>query len=47
MKQDVPFTEFEDWSSILATVKKIAAGETDVKKVAAEGYEDFKKGNKN
>ncbi|TVY84280.1 Pdp3-interacting factor [Lachnellula suecica] len=44
VKQDVPFTIFEDWSSILATVKKIAAGETDVKKVAAEGYEVFKKG---
>jgi len=27
----------------LATVKRIAAGETDVKKVAAEGYEEFKK----
>lgn len=47
VKQDVPFTIFEDWSSILATVKKIAAGETDVKKVAAEGYEDFKKGGNN
>jgi len=43
----VPFTIFEDWSSILATVKKIAAGDTDVKKVAAEGYEDFKRGGNN
>jgi len=47
VKQDVPFTIFEDWSSILATVKKIAAGDTDVKKVAAEGYEDFKRGGNN
>jgi hypothetical protein len=31
----------------LATVKKIAAGETDVKKVAAEGHEDFKRGGNN
>ncbi|TVY33517.1 Pdp3-interacting factor [Lachnellula subtilissima] len=45
VKQDVPFTEFEDWSSILATVKKIAAGETDVKTVAAEGHEAFKREN--
>jgi hypothetical protein len=43
VKQDVPFTEFENWSSILAIVKRIAAGETDVKTVAAEGHEDFKK----
>lgn len=44
VKQDVPFTIFEDWSTILTTVKKITTGQTDVKKVAAEGYEDFKRG---
>ncbi|KAG0646279.1 Pdp3-interacting factor 1 [Hyphodiscus hymeniophilus] len=44
VKQNVPFTEFEDWSSILATVKDIVAGKTSVKKVSAEGVEAFKSG---
>lgn len=44
----MPFTEFENWSSILATVKDIVAGKTTVKKVSAEGFENFKQGtNKN
>lgn len=30
----MPFTEFEDWSSILATTKEIASGKISVKKVA-------------
>jgi len=44
VREDVPFTEFEDWSTILTTVQNIAHGETTVRKVAAEGYENFKKG---
>jgi hypothetical protein len=40
----VPFTIFEDWSSILATVKDIVAGKTTVKQVSAAGVEDFKQG---
>jgi hypothetical protein len=43
----VPFTEFEDWSSILATVKDIVAGKTSVAEVSAKGVQDFKKGEKN
>ncbi|TAQ91586.1 hypothetical protein B7494_g58 [Chlorociboria aeruginascens] len=43
VKENVPFNVFEDWSSITATVKDIVSGKTDVKKVALEGYEDFKK----
>jgi 2-hydroxy-3-keto-5-methylthiopentenyl-1-phosphate phosphatase len=41
-RENVPFTEFENWSSILATVKDIVAGKTTVKKVSAEGVENFK-----
>jgi len=43
VKENVPFTIFEDWSSILATVKDIVSGKTDVKKVSTEGLEDFKR----
>lgn len=43
-KQNVPFTVFEDWSSILETVKKIVAGEKTVQDAAKEGHEMFKKG---
>ncbi|KAN0096489.1 HAD-like domain containing protein [Hyaloscypha variabilis] len=45
VRENVPFTEFESWSSILATVKEIVAGKTTVKQVSAQGAEDFKKGN--
>ncbi|KAH8678993.1 phosphoserine phosphatase [Tricladium varicosporioides] len=45
VREDVPFTEFEDFSKILSTVKQIVAGSTDVKHVAAEGYEAFKRNN--
>jgi len=43
-REGVPFTIFEDWKSILATTQDILSGKTDVKKVAAEGAEDFKHG---
>ncbi len=42
VRENVPFTVFEDWSSILAVVKDIVAGKTTVKKVSAEGAQDFK-----
>ncbi|KAG9234624.1 HAD-like domain-containing protein [Amylocarpus encephaloides] len=45
VKQNVPFTEFSDFKSILETVSEIAKGKTDVRKVAVEGYEDYKKRN--
>jgi hypothetical protein len=35
----VPFTIFEDWSSIFATTKAIYQGATSVKKVAAQAVE--------
>ena len=44
IREHVPFTIFEDWSSILASVKDIVAGKTTVKKVSAECVEDFKQG---
>jgi hypothetical protein len=40
----VPFTVFEDWSSILATVKKIVAGEVTVDEAAKQGFQDYKDG---
>ena len=43
-EQGVPFTVFEDWSSILETVKKIVAGDKTVHDAAQEGYDAFKKG---
>ena len=43
-EQKVPFTVFEDWSSILETVKKIVAGEKTVQDAAQEGHEAFQKG---
>jgi hypothetical protein len=43
VKENVPFTVFEDWSSILATVKDIVSGKTTVKEVSA-GVADFKDG---
>jgi len=43
VRENVPFTEFESWSSILATIKEIVAGKNTVKQVSAQGAEDFKK----
>jgi len=44
VREKVPFTIFEDWSSVLSTVKDIVSGKTTVKEVSVEGIEDFKKG---
>merc|ERR1711974_124386 len=43
-RENVPFTVFEDWSSILATVKQIVAGERSVQDAAREGFADYKAG---
>jgi hypothetical protein len=43
VREKVPFTVFEDWSSILATVEDIVAGKITVKQVSAQGAEEFKK----
>ncbi|KIW01932.1 hypothetical protein, variant [Verruconis gallopava] len=42
VREDVPFTLFEDWSSITAKVKDIVEGKTTVKEAAAEGYSLYK-----
>ncbi|EKD21735.1 uncharacterized protein L3040_004957 [Drepanopeziza brunnea f. sp. 'multigermtubi'] len=44
VRESIPFTEFEDWSNILADVKRIVSGETTVQQVSAEGVEAFKRG---
>ncbi|CAL3962845.1 hypothetical protein PZA11_000110 [Diplocarpon coronariae] len=44
VRESVPFTEFSDWSDILADVKRIVAGETTVQQVSAEGVAAFKRG---
>jgi hypothetical protein len=43
IRENVPFTEFEDWTSIFATVKDIVAGKTTVEKVAAAGAHEANK----
>lgn len=44
VKEEVPFTVFEDWSSILEKVKEITSGKTSVHDAAKEGFELYKKG---
>ncbi|KAH7355039.1 HAD-like domain-containing protein [Rhexocercosporidium sp. MPI-PUGE-AT-0058] len=44
VRESVPFTVFEDWSSILADVKKVVAGEATVQELSASGLAEFKKG---
>jgi len=44
VKQKVPFTVFEDWSSILDTVKEIVSGQITVQEAAKRGYEQYQKG---
>ena len=45
VKENVPFTEFEDWSSILREVKAIVEGRKSVQDAARDGYEQYKSGN--
>ena len=42
VRENVPFTLFEDWSIILAKVKEIVGGKTTVQEVSAQGVADFK-----
>ncbi|KAI9668108.1 MAG: hypothetical protein M1821_000928 [Bathelium mastoideum] len=44
VKEDIPFTVFEDWSSIMSKVQEIVAGTTSVKDAAKEGFEQYKAG---
>ncbi|KAF7917778.1 hypothetical protein BELL_0204g00030 [Botrytis elliptica] len=46
VREKVPFTIFEDWTSILSTVKDVVAGKTTVKEVYAAGIKDFESENK-
>ena len=41
VREGIPFTLFDDWSSILATVKEIVAGRTTVQEVSAKGVEEY------
>ena len=45
VKRDVPFTVFEDWSTILSKVRDIVEGKTTVHQAAKEGYEEYQKEN--
>jgi hypothetical protein len=44
VREKVPFTEFETWSSILATVQDILSGKTSVEEVSSQGLRNFKTG---
>ncbi|KAF2708955.1 hypothetical protein K504DRAFT_433669 [Pleomassaria siparia CBS 279.74] len=43
-KEDVPFTVFEDWSTILNKCKEIVEGKSTVQDAAREGFEAYKSG---
>jgi 2,3-diketo-5-methylthio-1-phosphopentane phosphatase len=43
-KENVPFTVFADWSTILSKCKDIVEGKTTVQEAAREGYEAYKAG---
>ena len=43
-RESVPFTVFEDWSSILEQVRDIVDGKVTVDQAAREGYEQYKSG---
>lgn len=42
LRDGTPFTVFEDWSSILATLKDIVAGKITVQEVSAAGAKEAK-----
>ncbi|KAI9729197.1 MAG: hypothetical protein M1834_007104 [Cirrosporium novae-zelandiae] len=44
-RENIPFTTFEDWTTILATVQDLVAGKTTAKQVASEGWEKSKADN--
>ncbi|GAB7346873.1 hypothetical protein MBLNU459_g1954t1 [Dothideomycetes sp. NU459] len=44
VKQDIPFTVFEDWHQIASKVKEIVAGKQSVQEAAEEGHKLFKAG---
>ncbi|KAF2838666.1 hypothetical protein M501DRAFT_975323 [Patellaria atrata CBS 101060] len=44
VREDIPFTLFENWKSILEKVKQIYNGDISVKDAAAEGHRLFKAG---
>ncbi|KAG8527603.1 uncharacterized protein KY384_007756 [Bacidia gigantensis] len=44
VREGIPFTEFEDWKSILATTQAIYEGQTTVKDVAAESADKVRQG---
>jgi hypothetical protein len=44
IREHIPFTEFEDWSGILSTLKDIVSGKTDVKHVAVAGAREARHG---
>lgn len=43
MKENAPFTVFDDWSSILEQVQQIVGGKITVQEAAEQGYEQYKK----
>jgi len=44
VKEDVPFTVFDDWKTILEKTKEIVSGEETVTEAARKGYEAYKRG---
>lgn len=44
VRENVPFTVFNDWSDILAKCKAIVEGRTTAKEAANEGFEAYKRG---
>ncbi|WPH04440.1 putative phosphatase [Acrodontium crateriforme] len=47
VRENVPFTVFRDWSSILSTVKEIVGGKITVEEAAKAGYESWQKTQQN
>jgi len=43
-RENVPFTVFDDWSSILAKCKEIVGGKSTAQDAAKEGWEAYKSG---
>ena len=42
VREQIPFTEFEDWKSITATVQDIVQGQLTVKDAAQKGWDSYK-----